>query len=240
MVIEWVTAVARRLSAGLPVVAVRDVAVLRGIIVEAPMTVALSWSEQPPRRPGGRSWNFEIHADGSPAPRWRASVDAGLAVVLDAVDDAVADEPFPHTVPEAYSRGLFHGPAYQVITGFRGWSKRGIAVKVRPSRPVDLGAPGDAWATDPLVLDAALQAMLLWVRESTGLGCLPSAVGTLALNGALSETDEIRVRMRPIDAHRGRFDVVFVDPRGRALATLTDGAYTASAGLIAQFRRDAA
>ncbi|HTN03110.1 MAG TPA: SDR family NAD(P)-dependent oxidoreductase, partial [Planctomycetaceae bacterium] len=76
-----------------------------------------------------------------------------------------------------YGTQLFHGLAFQGLTSVDGCSPEGIAVRSRTAPQPDqwIRQPQrGAWLVDPLVLDAALQALIVWSWQTTGNPCLPS------------------------------------------------------------------
>lgn len=78
---------------------------------------------------------------------------------------------------EVYNNGLlFHGDTFQGITSVDGCSETGIEVTVHPAK-----APTEwmdkplrrKWVGDPMVMDCAFQAMILWAFEQYNAGSLP-------------------------------------------------------------------
>jgi NAD(P)-dependent dehydrogenase (short-subunit alcohol dehydrogenase family)/acyl carrier protein len=80
----------------------------------------------------------------------------------------------------AYERSLFHGPDLQGIEAIHSIGADGIVVDCRtapaPSNWMKQ-PPRSAWLADPLVLDCAFQAMIVWSASNHGAGCLPCFVG---------------------------------------------------------------
>jgi 3-hydroxymyristoyl/3-hydroxydecanoyl-(acyl carrier protein) dehydratase/NAD(P)-dependent dehydrogenase (short-subunit alcohol dehydrogenase family) len=93
-------------------------------------------------------------------------------------------KPYPLTIDEAYSQVLFHGKALQSIRAINGYSKKGIEVltDLAPSPGQWFKKPFHSkWCVDPMMLDAAFQAAILWSHERMGQGCLPSFIANLRL-----------------------------------------------------------
>jgi acyl transferase domain-containing protein/3-hydroxymyristoyl/3-hydroxydecanoyl-(acyl carrier protein) dehydratase/NAD(P)-dependent dehydrogenase (short-subunit alcohol dehydrogenase family)/acyl carrier protein len=93
-------------------------------------------------------------------------------------------KPYPLTIDEAYSDVLFHGKALQSIEAINGYSKKGIEVltHLAPSPAQWFKKPFHSkWCMDPMMLDAAFQAAILWSHERMGQGCLPSFIANLRL-----------------------------------------------------------
>lgn len=77
---------------------------------------------------------------------------------------------------------LFHGPAFQVIEEISEVSDLGLTASCWGVRAV--GWRTEPWATDPAVIDGALQLALLWTQRQLGLPSLPTAVGAVRLFSA--------------------------------------------------------
>ncbi len=92
--------------------------------------------------------------------------------------------PYSISARKAYSSILFHGEKMQSIISIKGYSEKGIEITTRLSPIPDQwieNYPGSKWAIDPMMLDAAFQAAILWSHENTGQVCLPSYLASLRL-----------------------------------------------------------
>jgi NAD(P)-dependent dehydrogenase (short-subunit alcohol dehydrogenase family) len=82
---------------------------------------------------------------------------------------------------QAYGEWLFHGPRFQVITGFDGLSAQGAAAQVVSTHPARWlareTAEGPGWVFDPALLDAAAQMAWLWARAFRDESALPARFG---------------------------------------------------------------
>lgn len=124
----------------------------------------------------------EIRTDGA---KWQ-HVNAKADIMLADNDYAVkSPEPQPvdtgnsyaHTVEEAYKNYLFHGEFLQALTSIKGWSAEGIAATSKTSLPVEKwfeNSKFSNWQSDPLMIDAAYQLMILWTTEVFGAPSLPN------------------------------------------------------------------
>jgi len=77
---------------------------------------------------------------------------------------------------------LFHGPAFHVIEEITDVSDLGLTASCWGVRAV--GWRSEPWASDPAVLDGALQLALLWTQRELGLASLPTAIGAVRLFSA--------------------------------------------------------
>jgi hypothetical protein len=183
----------------LQVVAVRELQLLKGVVLEnGPRPVRLiarAQVEPPPDRPG-IDVNVEIRDVNASGPlHYRATVE--LAPELpEAPWYAVADadgeslRPFPMSVAEAYRQWLFHGPRLQAITEIEGISERGTSAVLDASAPPPAlrGHSHPRWLIDPVILDSGLQLFLLWARAHLDKTALPSRFLRYRRFGSLSET----------------------------------------------------
>jgi len=85
---------------------------------------------------------------------------------------------------KAYETILFHGSALQAIDAVTGISGKGIAVTASPAPAPDqwFKTPLQKhWIFDPLLLDAAFQAAIIWTWENRGQVCLPACFANLRI-----------------------------------------------------------
>jgi hypothetical protein len=119
-------------------------------------------------------------------------VPQGLEVF--ALKDVVS---LPFSVEDMYRQWLFHGPLMAGIREIQGIGTNGIAGGLMPSMPQRcLGRQAQgAWVIDPVVLDSALQMIIVWTRMHWDMTPLPSRMHTDKRFGALSG-ERIDCRMR--------------------------------------------
>ena len=239
MVLEWMASAAREAHPGLHVASIRDLAVLKGVVVEAATELVLAWIETP-----GPTLTFELQSDAPKGPivHYRGTIEltaAASSAPRFPGSNGLGKERYPYPIDEAYRRFLFHGPRLRGIHEVVGYSDHGMVGKLRRSEPKSLGVDASAWATDPIVVDSALQMMVLWVREKRGSAALPCFLGEYRQLAPFAGDVTCHLEMSPIDKVRGRFDAKFVDAEGHVVATLTGGEYAANATLIPQFQAEA-
>ncbi len=80
-------------------------------------------------------------------------------------------------VPSAgvYGGVLFHGVSFQMIDAVEQVTATGLVV--RATGVLERNWSDEPWTLDPAVLDAGLQAALLWTEAVSGSGSLPTAIG---------------------------------------------------------------
>ena len=241
MVLEWFTRAARQAFPALRVSAIRDVAVLKGVVVEnGAAELAVEWTASGTGKERSLAFrlvgaNGVVHykatlvmsPDTTTAPRFPGS-------------NGLGKHAYPYAVDEAYRRFLFHGPTLQGIEHVVGISDHGMVAKIRSSLPKHFGDDAAAWLMDPLVVDSALQMMLLWVRETHGTAALPCSIGEFTQHSPFDGTVTVHLEMVKTTPASGRFDASFVDAAGHVVARLTGGEYAASSALLPVFRGDVA
>ncbi|SDU32585.1 type I polyketide synthase [Desulfobacula phenolica] len=99
-------------------------------------------------------------------------------------------KPYSLTITQAYREILFHGNALQGIKCINGYSKKGIEVitGLAPHPDQWFKKPlHSTWNIEPMMLDAAFQAAILWSYERMGQVCLPSFIANLRLYSSFKE-----------------------------------------------------
>jgi hypothetical protein len=102
-----------------------------------------------------------------------------------ALEDVVS---LPFSVEEMYRQWLFHGPLMAGIREIQGIGTNGIAGDLVPSMPQKcLGRQAlGPWVIDPVVLDSALQMIIVWTRMQWDMTPLPARMRSYKRFGALS------------------------------------------------------
>ncbi|MCP4022101.1 MAG: SDR family NAD(P)-dependent oxidoreductase, partial [Desulfobacteraceae bacterium] len=106
-------------------------------------------------------------------------------------------KPYAYSVKKAYDKILFHGSALQGIQKINGYSEKGI--EVVSSRAQDTAKwfenpKSRQWVIDPMMLDAAFQAAILWTFKRKGEVCLPSFIANFRLYSSFpSSKGDIRI-----------------------------------------------
>ncbi len=84
------------------------------------------------------------------------------------------------------------------------------------------GWTGDAWVTDPALVDGGLQLALLWTCHELGGAALPTSFGASAASRAGSRGGEVKAILTGSERHesRGVSDVVLIDAKGKPVAEI--------------------
>ena len=136
-------------------------------------------------------------------------------------------KPYPLTPEQAYKSILFHGKALQSIQSIDGYSKKGIKVTTSLSSNPDqwFAKPYNSkWAIEPMMLDAAFQAAILWSYEKMGQVCLPSFIANLRLYSSFDNL-EGNIQILFIVNQESKTKIsgyfTFLDEKKRVVASIT-------------------
>jgi hypothetical protein len=230
---ELMTEVVQNAWPDLRVVGLRDLQVLRGVVLEngskTLRLVARGQAEPFHERLGG-DVHVEIRdLERAGHPYYRATLElADRLPEPPPYRPPLAEDlrPFSMSVEEAYRQWLFHGPLFQNIAEIHGISERGMVATCMPSSPRQCltGDPDGQWLIDPVVFDSGLQLIILWARAHTDMTPLPSRFQRYRCFGALAG-QVIRCHLlanATADGHLLHATLFFVSPDGRLLGALED------------------
>jgi hypothetical protein len=143
---------------------------------------------------------------------------------------------------EVYRQWLFHGPLMAGIADIHSIGINGITGELLPSQPEKclVGAPQLPWIIDPVVMDSALQMIIIWSRMHWDMTPLPARLQVYKRFGPLSGdkvTCQLRVRSDAV-GHVVHCDWVFIGDDGRLLGLMEDaeGACSKALNRLAQMQ----
>ncbi|MFO7749416.1 MAG: SDR family oxidoreductase, partial [Desulfobacteraceae bacterium] len=150
--------------------------------------------------------------------------------------------PFSLSVDQAYDRILFHGEKLRAIKSITGCCEQGIEVIAsKASSPEEwIAAPfKKQWTGDPLLLDAAFQAAILWCHETTKEVCLPSYLANFRIYASFPQCrTDVRIILTVNEKSRyglkGYF--TFLDGNGVVIAGITGFEATIDPLLLERFK----
>jgi hypothetical protein len=183
-------------------------------------------------------------ADGREAVNCRAEVVLAAALPSaprPATPPALA--PYPAGVDDVYNELLFHGPELRGLEGIAGCGPEGIAVTANtapvPTAWIKQPLRGN-WLADPLAIDCAFQAMILWTRANRAAGSLPVFVGRYRQYRRPFASGEVKVvcRVTKSDGPLVRAAVDFLDRAGQLVARIEDYECLLDQSLDGPFRRN--
>jgi hypothetical protein len=97
-----------------------------------------------------------------------------------------------------------------------------------------------SWLADPLAMDCALQAVILWSQEMRGKPCLPCAVSKYQQFRRTFPKEGVRIviQIRESPEQLIRCDVEFLDQHGALVARMEGCESVADNSLAAAFQRN--
>jgi acyl transferase domain-containing protein/NADP-dependent 3-hydroxy acid dehydrogenase YdfG len=233
MVVEWASALAGEVQPGRKIREIRDLSVLKGILVPHPTELALAWTSLGDR--------IAVEVRSGPTVHYRLAVALGEPPSIEAfgTSNGLGASPWPHPLGASYRSHLFHGPVWQGIEEITGFSSHGIVGRVRRSSPAQLDVARAAWTADPLVLDAVFQLAVLWVREQTGSAALPTGFTSWSWRSQAPPVGALECHVEVVRgrAGAGQLDARLVDAEGRIIAELVGGTWASSSSLNEQFQQ---
>lgn len=121
-----------------------------------------------------------------------------------------------------YTEVMFHGPKFRSVASVDCWGQTGIDVTVRvlPKGGLFRSIPSPSFVADPLLLDAAGQAVGFWTAEHLERGFVVFPVGfeSMQVYGpwpAAGGTMKVKCRSRLVADDRIQSDIVFLDEQNR-------------------------
>ncbi len=159
-----------------------------------------------------------------------AEADVLLCVKYQQVASQIKEgklEDYPHNNDFYSGNKLFHGKLFQGIERIDGISKKGmIGWSKSASLPKDwINKPlRQKWLSDPLVLDASFQLMILWSIEEDDAPSLPVSIGRYRQFQSDFPGDGMRIVIQITDkvASSIHADIEFQDSRGLIIAKIED------------------
>ncbi|MBA4287091.1 MAG: hypothetical protein C0434_16355 [Xanthomonadaceae bacterium] len=221
---------------------IRDLRAFSGIVLDsdtAEKTLLFKARSSTHSDAGSQAATIEVFEQGRKAPNYRASVillpklpEAPLAA-LTALNDGAA-----MNTTRMYAEHLFHGPQFQLVTEVATMSMTGIDATVVATTPGGMLGTAEAastrWLFDFGLVDAGPQLVLVWSRVMHGKTALPSSFARVARygNGPISGAVTVAIRMKPAGHDAGvRYDMQFIDDKGRVRMEFIDAESTMSAAL---------
>jgi hypothetical protein len=248
LILEWLAQGALQRNPGLTFCGIDDLRLLKGIIVrdDRPETIQVLAGKA--TRAEGR-YRVPVELRGTLDDGREFTHARGAVVLGDRPPQAEGAFHVPALAPYALDPGafyrdvLFHGSDLWGIERVEGCDDRGIVAVCRtsPTTTAWLDRPlRRAWLTDPLALDCAFQAMILWSVERSGAGSLPTSVGRYRQFRRAFPPDRVRLVARITRAGdlSARADIALLDGDGATVARLDDFECVIDASLNQAFRRN--
>jgi hypothetical protein len=161
------------------VTAVRDLRVLRGISFERGSQSARIVASAPKEMQGVVRVGMRAEIGEQHHLHDTADVELGPRLIVPAPNaplQLVNPRPLPISIAEAYDQWLFHGPLFAGIADVEALGDNGIIAALSSSTPKRCLAesPEGHWLIDPVMVDSALQLIILWARTYLDMTPLPA------------------------------------------------------------------
>ena len=225
LVAEWLARAARSFRPGLTLIALHDLAVLKGIRLggfeqggdrfriearPAPAETLLS---------KGTSELQLLLLDSASRPRYsaRAELHAQAALPGRAQPKLSLSE---YSGASPYPDQLFHRDQFELIEQMHGISDDGIAAQVRGVQHTNW--PEQSWHFDVAALDGGMQLAVLYAQRMLGANNLPTAIASVRHYPAAPCAGPIIATAYPraLSKAASTTDIYFVDGNGRRIAEL--------------------
>jgi hypothetical protein len=243
LILEWLAHAAMHRNPGLEFLGFDALQVFKGVRLDANESVNLQVLAGKPQRVGSQ-FLAELQLV-SPAND-RPLIHAAAKIVLGNSRETASERlQIPAGVPWTggiYNQ-LFHGPAFQAIERVEFCGADGIVVFARtapmPAEWMTEPLRG-AWLADPLAIDAALQAIILWSRTQRKQPCLPCGIGWYRQFQRAFPRDgvQIVVKVAPAQSSLIRAAVEFRDRSGQVIARMDECDSVMDAALAAAFQQN--
>jgi NAD(P)-dependent dehydrogenase (short-subunit alcohol dehydrogenase family) len=251
LILEWLALGALQRNPGLTFCGIEDVRLLKGVIVRDEQPETLHVLSGKATRVEGL-YRVPVELRGTTLTRGREFVHARGAVVLgdglpiSSLEDVItlpSLAPFGRDRRAIYRDVLFHGPDLRGIERVDGCDERGIAVLCQTSPPPAAWIERplrQAWLTDPMALDCAFQAMILWSFGRSGACSLPTSVGRYRQFRRAFPPGQVRVVARVTQATElsARANIALLDGDGALVASINNYECVIDASLNQAFRRN--
>jgi acyl transferase domain-containing protein/3-hydroxymyristoyl/3-hydroxydecanoyl-(acyl carrier protein) dehydratase/NADP-dependent 3-hydroxy acid dehydrogenase YdfG len=151
-------------------------------------------------------------------------------------------KPYSLTPDQAYNDILFHGKTLQSIQSIDGYSIKGIGVTTSLSlNPGQwLKQPyASKWAVEPMMLDAAFQAAILWSYKRVGQVCLPGFIANLRIYSSFTNLKgNIKILFTVNEESKNKIKgyFTFLDENKRVVASITGFEAITDPSLNAKFK----
>jgi NAD(P)-dependent dehydrogenase (short-subunit alcohol dehydrogenase family)/acyl carrier protein len=232
MYLEWFAQAAMHANPGLHFIGIDELRILKGVLLEAEETVTLSVTAGTlDSHPQGHVVDVELRS-GEELTTLHGRAQVILGVKYDQPSPNLSDQKlgdYPRLMDEVYDNGLlFHGELFQGIESVNGYSSEGIDVTVHPA-PVPTHwmkePPRRKWLSDPLVVDCAFQALILWSFESHQAGSLPVRVKSFRQMQSAWPKGNVRIKVKvdKSNEHQATSTVEFIHADDGKLLALMEG-----------------
>ncbi len=250
MYVEWMGHAAAHANPGLRFVGIEDLRVLNGVVLDSAAPLRIEISAGNATSINGRTRvNVEMH---SATSNGRRVLHSAATVLLDTSFTSGAPSLATRSLPpyrasrdDIYNHHkLFHGPQFQGIVTVDGCCDEGISItaSAAPAPETWIQEPlRRRWLADPLALDCAFQAMILWSLDRHDTASLPVRLGMYEQFQTAFPKSGVRIEAKVTKATNfgATATIEFLHPAdGTLVARIEDYECVMAASLNAAFQRN--
>ena len=232
MYVEWFAHTALHANPGFQFVGIDDVRIFKGLRLEENDSTNVTILSGKPEKQNGTHLVHVTLCSGDNSEVMHAKGVVRLGTKFEEPASEIASEElgaYSKLISEVYNgKLLFHGETFQGIEAVDGCSDAGIDVSVHAaSEPTQwLTNPlRKKWLSDPLVMDCAFQAMILWAFEAYQAGSLPVSFKrfTQFQSSWPEGMVQVRTRIAQHSAHKATAFIEFVHENSKKLLARIEG-----------------
>ncbi|MFK5954794.1 MAG: SDR family NAD(P)-dependent oxidoreductase [Desulfobacterium sp.] len=233
LMMEWLAHAATHAHPGLVCTGMDGVRVLKGIKPgKQELTVDIQVGKCTPNAVGFMVEGDIISRNSPKTPTMHANGNILLDTHLPAppvLDRSrqISLPPSDLSMDRVYDDILFHGQDLHGIKAITGCSAMGIEVvaKHAPAPEAWIASPHQKkWILDPLIMDSAFQAAIIWCHETLGMVCLPTYIANLRIyKGILDHDGDVTIILTVNEqtSHTIKGYFTFIDEQGKVIASIT-------------------
>lgn len=232
MYVEWFAHTALHANPGFQFVGIDDVRIFKGLRLDENESTNVTILSGKPEKQNGTHLVHVTLCSGDNSEVMHAKGVVRLGTKFEEPASEIASEElgaYSKLISEVYNgKLLFHGKTFQGIEAVDGCSDAGIDVSVHAaSEPTQwLTNPlRKKWLSDPLVMDCAFQAMILWAFEAYQAGSLPVSFKrfTQFQSSWPEGMVQVRTRIAQHSAHKATAFIEFVHENSKKLLARIEG-----------------
>jgi len=239
--LEWCAQAALHRHPGLELQGVDQFKILKGVILDPREEQQITWMTGTPESAADHlrvpveirssTADLRLHARAQILLGPRSTTRSDLM----APEYSGADDP-------GYGTSLFHGPRFQCIQKVSKITRSQLAIRSngtsKPSTWFD-AAPRSDWLIDPLHIDAAFQALILWSRSQHQKPCLPCGIARLRCHSPIdSGLLETRIHIESVVGSMATARIEVLNRTGSPAITIEGAEVVIDASLESAFQRD--
>ena len=239
--LEWSAQAALHRHPGLELQGVDQFKILKGVILDPREEQQIIWMTGTPESAADHlrvpveirssTADLRLHARAQILLGPRSTTRSDLM----APEYSGADDP-------GYGTSLFHGPRFQCIQKVSKITSSQLAIRSngtsKPSTWFD-AAPRSDWLIDPLHIDAAFQALILWSRSQHQKPCLPCGIARLRCHSPIdSGLLETRIHIESVVGSMATARIEVLNRTGSPAITIEGAEVVIDASLESAFQRD--